>query len=43
MGLKNLAIGQNAKDVADRLSGIPCGGKTTSCPDQLAKAIRESL
>lgn len=43
IGLKNLAIGQNAKDVADRLAGIPCGGKTTSCPDQLSKAIHEYL
>ena len=43
IGLKQLAIGQDAKDIAEKLAGIPCGGKSTSCPDQLAKAIRESL
>ena len=43
IGIKQLCIGQDAKDVADRLEGIPCGGKSTSCPDQLSKAIREYL
>lgn len=43
IGLKHLAIGQNANDVAQKLEGISCGGKTTSCPDQLSKAIRENL
>lgn len=43
IGIKHLAIGQKAEDVAEKLKGIPCGGKITSCPDQLAKAIRENL
>ncbi|WP_195940186.1 TIGR03905 family TSCPD domain-containing protein [Romboutsia sp. 1001713B170131_170501_G6] len=43
IGLKQLVIGQNAFEVADKLANIPCGGKTTSCPDQLSKAIRQSL
>lgn len=43
IGLKQLAIGQNAKDIAEKLAGISCGGKSTSCPDQLSKAILESL
>ncbi|MCR8746170.1 TIGR03905 family TSCPD domain-containing protein [Romboutsia lituseburensis] len=43
IGLRQLVIGQNALEVADKLANIPCGGKTTSCPDQLSKAIRQSL
>ena len=43
IGLKQLVIGQNALEVADKLANIPCGGKATSCPDQLSKAIRQSL
>ena len=43
IGIKHLAIGQDAKDLAKRLAGISCGGKVTSCPDQLSKAINESL
>ncbi len=37
-GLSKMVIGQNAKEVAQRLADIPCQGNT-SCPDQLAKAI----
>lgn len=29
------------EDVKERLSGIRCGSKPTSCPDQIAKAIEE--
>ena len=42
-GVCSLAIGQKAEDVAKRLSGIRCGAKKTSCPDQLARAIEEAL
>lgn len=38
-GLSRMVIGQNAEEVASRLEGVPCRG-TTSCPDQLSKAIR---
>ena len=38
-GLAAAVIGQNAEEMAQRLEGIPCRGDT-SCPDQLAKAIR---
>ena len=34
-----MVIGQNAEEVAAKLEGIPCRGGT-SCPDQLARAIR---
>ncbi|MGI5824613.1 MAG: TIGR03905 family TSCPD domain-containing protein [Bacillota bacterium] len=40
-GIAALALGQNAKDVAKKLSGIRCGMKSTSCPDQIAKAINQ--
>lgn len=43
IGLKQLVIGQDALEVANKLANIPCGSKTTSCPDQLSKAILELL
>jgi len=42
-GVAVLAQGMNAEEVVDRLSGIDCGGKGTSCPDQVARAIRSVL
>lgn len=42
-GISKLVIGQRAEDVAKTLRGIDCGGKGTSCPDQLALAIEEAL
>ena len=38
-GLARMVIGQSADEVVKRLEGIQCRGNT-SCPDQLAKAIR---
>ena len=38
-GLARMVIGQKAEEVASRLEGVPCRG-TTSCPDQLSRAIR---
>ena len=38
-GVAKMALGRPAKEVAAMLKGIPCRGDT-SCPDQLAKAIR---
>lgn len=42
-GVAKLVQGQKAQDVISRLEGINCGMKGTSCPDQLAKALREIL
>lgn len=39
-GLARMVVGQNARDVMERLKGIPCQG-STSCPDQLSQAIAE--
>ena len=42
-GIAALLRGQRAQDVVDRLSGIKCGGKSTSCPDQISIALRQAL
>ena len=41
-GIGALVEGQNVDDVIARLEGIKCGMKSTSCPDQLAKALKET-
>ena len=42
-GVAALAEGMPAEEVIRRLSGIRCGFKPTSCPDQLAQAIQKAL
>ena len=42
-GIAAMAEGMKAEDVIKRLEGIKCGFKNTSCPDQLAKALRTAL
>lgn len=42
-GIGKLVEGMRAEDVLARLEGIRCGSKPTSCPDQLAHAIRQAL
>ncbi len=42
-GVGALCEGMRAEDVVKRLEGINCGGKGTSCPDQLAKAVRAAM
>lgn len=42
-GLRKLIIGKRAEDIIDLLSGIRCENKDTSCPDQLAIALRNAL
>ena len=37
------SIGRQSLDIIRRLSGIRCGLKSTSCPDQLARAVQEAL
>ena len=39
LGLSKLIQGMKIKDVIEKLKGIPCGYKNTSCPDQIAKAL----
>ena len=40
LGLTNLVKGMHIDEAIKRLKGIDCGGKGTSCPDQLAKALK---
>ncbi len=42
-GLMSLLVGMNAKDAIERMRGIDCNGRGTSCPDQVAKALTEAL
>ena len=42
-GVSRLVEGQKAEDVIQKLQGIRCGMKPTSCPDQLSRALREAL
>lgn len=42
-GVARLVEGMKATDAIARLEGIKCGPRPTSCPDQLAKALKEAL
>ena len=42
-GVSKLVVGMDANDAIERLEGIDCGGRGTSCPDQLANALKEAL
>lgn len=42
-GVAKLAEGMDVKEVISRLEGIHCGFKPTSCPDQLAHALKEAI
>ena len=42
-GVATLCLGMRAEDAIARLSGIRCGFKPTSCPDQLSIALKEAL
>lgn len=42
-GVAALVTGMKVEDAIKKLKGIRCGFKTTSCPDQLALALEESL
>ncbi len=41
-GIGSLVEGMHIDDVITRLEGTTCGFKATSCPDQLAKALKEA-
>jgi len=42
-GIAALVKGMTVAEVKERLAGIRCGFKPTSCPDQLAIAVEEAL
>lgn len=42
-GVARLVEGMDVNEAIARLDGIRCGFKSTSCPDQLAKALKEAI
>jgi uncharacterized protein (TIGR03905 family) len=40
LGIQALVEGLTIDEVIEKFDGIGCGSKTTSCPDQLAKALK---
>lgn len=42
-GIARLAAGMPAEELIAKLSGIRCGWKNTSCPDQMATALQKAL
>ena len=42
-GISKLIEGMEVYDAIKRLEGITCGMKRTSCPDQLAQALKQAL
>ena len=42
-GIAALVEGMKAEEIIARVEGIKCGMRATSCPDQLAQALKEAL
>ena len=42
-GISQLVEGMKVEDVIEKLKGINCNGRGTSCPDQLARALEEVI
>ena len=42
-GISSLVRGMKIEDIIERLDGIDCGGRGTSCPAQLANALKEII
>ena len=40
-GVSKLVTGQHVDDVIERINGIRCGNRPTSCPDQLCRALEK--
>ena len=40
-GIAKLVVGMKVDDVINKLEGTTCGMRPTSCPDQLAKALKQ--
>ncbi len=43
VGVATLVRGMSVEEAISRLKGIKCGTKSTSCPDQLARALEDAL
>ena len=42
-GVAALVVGMKVEEAIRRLSGIHCGPRPTSCPDQLSKALKQAI
>lgn len=42
-GISRLVTGMSAREAIERMKGIRCGYKSTSCPDQLSLALEQAL
>ena len=42
-GISSLVKGMKVEDAIEKLDGIKCGAKNTSCPDQFAQALKSTL
>ena len=42
-GICALLVGMDAEEAIKRMEGLRCGFKNTSCPDQIAQALKEAL
>ena len=42
-GVAKLLVGMTVEDAISRLEGIRCGFKSTSCPDQISKALQNFI
>ena len=42
-GIASLLKGMRVEDAIERMEGIQCGMKSTSCPDQLAQALKTAM
>ena len=43
IGISNLVAGMKISEVIRKFEGISCAGKPTSCPDQMAQALKQYL
>lgn len=41
LGVSKLCVGQKVDDIIATLEGVRCGARSTSCPDQLTKALKQ--
>lgn len=42
-GISQLLVGMKVEEAVSRMEGIKCGYKSTSCPDQIAQALKNCI
>lgn len=43
LGISKILVDMSIKDVIERFDGVKCGNKPTSCPDQIAQALKQLI